>query len=128
MYLVSRSVHEKYGKIISISLDHSGEFISPYQAVQKLRNIKRLWKLEEPENKIRYLVDNKIMTIAQVESWSNEEYKSLSKCENCGTILKENVFTHALCKSNLFCSQLCTDQNHKICLDKLEDEEECECF
>lgn len=127
-YSVSRQNDPKYGNVIIISIDNDGEFETPFQAVNKLRNIKRLWKNEDPKTKIRYLIDGQILTLSQTETWSNNEYKELPKCESCAKILREQVFTHALCGKNLFCSQACADKNYKFITDLQEEEEEYECL
>lgn len=124
MYSVSRQNHTRYGNIICIEPDNDGEFNTPFWAVQKLRNIKRLWKEESPKIKIRYLIDGQIMTISEAETWAIVEYKSLPKCEHCNKILGGHVYTHSLCGTNLFCSQECSDKNYINIINKREDEEE----
>lgn len=125
MYKVSRVTHEKYGKIIEIIRDEPGEEATPFQAVNKALLLRQVWK-EETEDKVRILIDNQIMQPSQAESWANEEYKSLPKCEECAVILVGDVHTHAL-SERLFCSNKCADQNYCFQVEKMNDNDESEC-
>jgi hypothetical protein len=127
MYNVVRQNHTKYGSVVEIALDDAGENETPFQAFNKAKTMRRLW-LESGEKKVRILVNGKVMTVAQAEQWSNEEYKSLPKCEACAKILRGDVYTHKFCGSNLFCSQACADKDYAYQMEKLSDEEECDCF
>jgi hypothetical protein len=125
MYNVTRQTYEKYGNVIEITREDSGEFETPFQACNKAFYMKRIW-FEEIKTKIRLLVDDKIMSVSQINKWVNDEYKSLPKCESCAKILNGNVYTHNLCNNYLFCSEDCSNENYRIQMEKLSDEEECD--
>jgi hypothetical protein len=127
MYSVTRQSHVKYGNIIEIGKEDSGDCQTPFQAYNKAKMMRRLW-LESDGGKVRILVDGKVMTVAQTEKWSNDEYRSLPKCEACANILRGDVYTHKFCGSNLFCSQSCADKDYNYRMEKLNEEEECDCF
>ena len=127
MYNVVRQNHSKYGNVIEIARDDAGESQTPFQASNKAIMMRRLWR-ESDGGKVRILIDGKVLTVAQTEQWSNEEYKSLPKCEACAKILRGDVYTHKFCGSNLFCSQACADKDYNYHMEKLNDEEECDCF
>src|SRR5579885_3535872 len=96
MYQVLRTQHPKYGNVLEVVHEENGPFPTPFWAIQQVRKERRLW-LESGAKKVRILIDNRIMTLDQAEQWSNEEYKSLPKCETCGKILSGDVHTHRLC-------------------------------
>lgn len=125
MYNISRQTHEVYGNIIHISIEEKGSYNNPFETVNNVKLIKRLW-LEEGVPKVRILINNQILTIKEMIKWSIEEYKFLPKCRTCGCILATNVFTHRLCGVHLFCTQLCADINLSFELEKMEDEEDIE--
>lgn len=129
MYKVSRQLHKKHGNVIEITRDEAGEHKTPFEAFNKASRMRRLW-LEESKSKIRFLVDEQVMTQSQADSWSINEYKSLPKCEECAKILSGDVYTHSLCGSNLFCSPTCSDKNYAFQMEKMNDNEESEfeCF
>jgi hypothetical protein len=126
MYVVSREMHHSYGPLVSIERDANGSAKTPFQAVQCACKEARLLR-EAGAKKVRVLIDDKIMTLKQAEQWSDKEYKSLPKCSYCAKIMEEDVFTHRL-SSDLFCSQLCADRDYSERIDKLKDEEDCECL
>jgi len=123
MYRVSKQNHSKYGNVVEITREDSGEYQTPFQAANKALNMRRLWK-EEIKEKIKLLVDGQILTPTRLESWANEEYKSLPKCEECGKILTGDVYTHRVCGNNLFCSRVCADKNYDFILEKMNDNDE----
>lgn len=125
MYKVIQHNHSKYGNVVEVSREEVSQFETPFQAINKALTLKRLWAVE---GKVRYLVAGQIMSSKQMETWANEEYKSLPKCENCAKILDGDVFTNTLSPGKLFCTQLCADKDFKYQTDKLLDEEEFECF
>jgi hypothetical protein len=126
MYLVNKILHDLYGNIIEIVRnDDKIGYMNPFQAIQMAKKERRLWH-ESGIKKIRYLIDDQIMNVNQIDHWANEEYKSLPKCETCGAILGEQVYTHQFCGNNLFCSQSCTDKNYLEQTEKIKDEEEIE--
>lgn len=125
MYNVVRQAHEKYGKVIEITREEIGSFDTPFNAFHQATKLRRLW-LEEGAIKVRILVDMQILTVKQTESWANEEYRALPKCEECAKILGEKVFTHQYCKTNLFCSQLCSDKNYDYIVSQWDEETECD--
>jgi hypothetical protein len=123
MYKVSNITHEQYGKVIAIERAADGNIQTPFFAWQRALTQRRLWREQGAKN-VRYLVLGEVMSIRQLESWSHEEYKSLPKCGECGSILGGDVYTHQLCSSNLFCKQDCADANYHEAMEKLKDEEE----
>lgn len=127
MYSVTRNNHKKYGNIIDLKRDDKGDCETPFVAYNQAKKQRRLW-MESDGIKVRILVDGKVMTVAQAEHWSYEEYKSLPKCEGCAKILKDEVFTHRLSGKSLFCTQKCADKDFEYQMEKLSDEDECDCF
>lgn len=125
MYNVVRQTHERYGKVIQISREEGGACNTPFDALHAATRLRRLW-LEEGAIKVQILVDMQVMTVKQTESWANQEYKELPKCEECAKILGENVFTHKYCKTNLFCSQICSDKNFDYIVSQWDEETECD--
>lgn len=125
MYNISQLNHIKYGNVIEISRQEVGEYPTPFNVINKALTMRRLW-MEKDKIKVKFLIDNQVLTVKQIEHWANEEYKSLPKCQACGQILNGNVYTHKLCGSHLFCSQACADQDHLIKVEKINDEEECD--
>jgi hypothetical protein len=124
MYNVNKDTHSKYGNVIVITTEDVGEFELPFHAINKARSLKREWVSTK---KIRFLVNEQVLSINQLDSWAHNEYKSLAKCNMCPAILHDkNVFTHPFCNEKLFCSQECADKDYKLYLEKLEDEEECD--
>lgn len=123
MYKVARLTHAKYGPVIEITRDELGEYDTPFYAVNKAISLRAFW-LREGEEKVRFLIDGQVMISKRAETWANEEYKSLPKCEECAKILKGSVFTHKYCGSNLFCSQACADKNFNYIVSQWEDETE----
>jgi hypothetical protein len=124
MYTVSRQTHQKYGNVIEVNRAEPGEEQTPFRAVNKALTMRRLWK-EESKSKVRILIDGQVMQPSQAETWANEEYKSLPKCEECGSILDGAVHTHTL-SDDLFCSTKCADKNYDFKVEKLNDNEETE--
>lgn len=124
MYKVSQQTHEKYGDVIEIVRDDIALHETPFRALNAATTMRRLWG----KGKIRFLIDGQIMTLKQAETWSNEEYKSLPKCEGCAKILSGNLYTHNLSHNHVFCSQICADKDYAFQMEKLLDEEECDCF
>lgn len=123
MYSVSRQKHSKHGGVIAMERGDEGTYLSPFAAVNQAIHMRWLW-LQEGEVKVRILVDSQVMTVAQAERWSREEYSHLPKCAECAKILSGQVYTHRLCSSSLFCSQSCADQSYRQETDKINDEEE----
>jgi len=122
MYIVRQQQHEGYGNVVVLERQEHG-IASPFLAVQQALKQKRLWK-ESGIKGIRLLIDGQVMTTAQAESWQRNEYQSLPKCQECGSLLGEEVYTHQFCGDNLFCSQCCADQNYHENMEKLKDEED----
>lgn len=123
MYSVSRQTHPKHGNVIQIVREDGGIYQTPGLAYNYAAKTRRLWK-EESNQKVRFLIDDQIMTSAQAETWVHVEYKSLPKCHVCSAILQGRVFTHKQCGEYLFCSSACADKDYQIYLDNLLDEEE----
>jgi hypothetical protein len=123
MYNVSNQVHELYGEIVTISIEEIGSHLSPFQAANQARLLRRSI-LEKGAKKVKFLIENEILTIHNLENWANKEYKFLPKCFACGSILKTQVYTHPLCKNNLFCSKECSDMNYTLMNEKMLDEVE----
>lgn len=126
MYSVKTTNHEKYGVVVEVIRAEDGAIETPFIAIQRALTEQRLMK-QGVNKKIRFLIDNQIMTKAQIQSWANEEYKSLPKCFACAAILKGNVYNHNL-NSQLFCSQKCADKDYQYIMENRDDEEECDCF
>lgn len=112
--------HSKFSQVLVLEKANDGIYFSPLEAISKLKSLRAI-------SKLRIIVDGQMMTLAQAEQWALEEYKFLPKCEECGTILNDNVFTHTLNK-NLFCSEKCKENNYLFHLDILEDQEDCDCL
>jgi hypothetical protein len=124
MYTVSTGADSKYGNIVIISTIDIGEYELPFDAVRKAKSLRREMNTTK---KIRFLVNEQVLSLTQLESWAYNEYKSLSKCTNCPVILHDKeVFAHAFSKEKLFCSQYCADEDYKLYLEKTEDEYECD--
>jgi hypothetical protein len=123
MFCVSKSIDEKYGKVITITLHEGGKIKTPFFAMQRALKSRRLWR-KQTTSKVRFLVDGQVMTPAQLEKWSHDEYQSLPKCSCCADLLGEDVHTHQLCGTDLFCSQSCADQDYNHEIEKIADEEE----
>ena len=80
--------------------------------------------MESGVKKVRFLIDEQVMSSKQVEHWANEEYKSLPKCEGCAKILDGDIHTHQFSGNKFFCSQICADKDYAEEVEKLKDEEE----
>lgn len=124
MYTIDKIIHTEYGNIIQINLDAGGLILTSFAVVQQAKKEHRLWK-EQGIKKIRFLIDNQILTIQQVENWAIEEYKKIPKCDFCAHILKEDIFTNQL-SNKKFCSIVCNDKDYIEEMDKLKDEFECD--
>lgn len=125
MYKVNRVTHERYGAVIEIARVDSGEYETPFQALNRATSLRNVW-IKEGASKVRILVDGQIMITKRAESWANEEYRALPKCEECAKILGETVFTHKYCKANLFCSQACSNKNFDYIVSQWDEETECD--
>ena len=123
MYNVSRIIHEKYGNTIQISIEEYGTYNSPFTAASQAKLLRRLW-LEEGILKVKILINDQIFSVKEMEKWAVKEYHLLPKCHNCANIIDEDVFTHRLCNTNLFCSQKCSDTDYFLEIEKLNDERE----
>ena len=123
MYSVNRFTHEKHGSVIHIERAENGRELTPFQAVNAAMKERRLWQ-EAGVKKVRFLVDDQVMSHKQVESWAREEYASLPKCPRCAKILSGDLHTHRLSRGNFFCSESCSDQDYLEEVEKLKDEEE----
>lgn len=124
MYAVSRLQHDQHGPVIQIEPAMNGSERTPFQAVQRASQERRLWMESEPR-KVRIWVDGRVMTVQQAEHWANEEYQALPKCSFCANILEDDVITHQL-SQQLFCSQKCADRDYNERVEKLEEEVEVE--
>lgn len=123
MYSVEKDYTEQYGNVIKINRCTESSFETPFQAFNQALTLLRLWK---DGGKIRFLVNGQILTKKQTEKWSNEEYKSLPKCENCAKILSGSIYTHSLSRGYIFCTQGCADKDYVFKVEQLEDERECD--
>lgn len=123
MYKVSNQTTE-YGNVVLIEYSEEG-IETPFFAVQQALKSRRLWR-ESGATKVRFLVDNRIMSPKELEAWSREEYKSLPKCPICIKILHGDVYTHRLSSTDIFCTQACADQDYLEKIERLRDEEEIE--
>lgn len=124
MYIVSRSNDEQYGNVVAILRSEDGE-ISPFFVAEEAKKEKRLWEKQE-KIKVRFMVDNQILTVKDLEKWAREEYHHLPKCGHCAHILCGDVHTNNLSSGTLFCSVLCADRDYHIQAEKLNDCEECD--
>lgn len=123
MYSVSRFTHPTYGSTMLIERDENGKFLTPFSAVQFAIKERRLWR-ESGDKKVRFLIDSQLLTSKEAERWANEEYKALPKCQWCVSLLKDDVYTHQLSGTHLFCSQDCANLDYHEEVEKLKDEEE----
>ena len=80
--------------------------------------------MEEGQEKVRFLIDGQVMITKRAESWANEEYKFLPKCEECARILNGPVFSHQLSGDHLFCSQTCSDKHFNYLVSQMDEETE----
>jgi len=126
MYAVNPSLHPSYGPLVCIEREANGSCKTPFQAVQHACKEARLLR-EAGAKKVRVLIDDKVLTLKQAEQWADKEYKHLPKCSFCAKLMEEDVFNHRL-SSDLFCSQVCADRDYTEIIDKLKDEEDCECL
>jgi hypothetical protein len=126
MYSIQVSNHQKYGTVVEIVRSEDGALATPFVAIQRAFTERRLL-MQGVNKKIRFLIDGQILTKSKVESWANEEYKSLPKCFGCAAILNNTVYNHTLSK-HLFCSQEHADRDYQELMERYDDEEECDCF
>jgi hypothetical protein len=124
-YTISRLSHPDYGSAISIVRDDNGIFQEAWKAVQAASKEQRLWKAEGVK-KVRFLIDDTIMTLNMAKNWAGTEYLDLPKCQTCAKPLQDQIFSHQLSQKQ-FCSQLCADQDYNQLTDSSLDEEEYEC-
>jgi hypothetical protein len=124
MYSVSRLTHPDYGSVIKIERVMNGIHPTPFRAVQQGRKEQRLLR-ESGAKKVRFLIDEQVMSAVQAEAWADEEYANLPKCEGCAQVMGEDIFTHRMCPY-FFCTQACADRDYNERLEKLKDEEEIE--
>lgn len=124
MYSVSRLTHPDYGSVIKIERVVNGAHPTSFRAVQYGQKEQRLLQ-ESGVKKVRFFIDEQVMSAKQAEAWADEEYSSLPKCPACAKVLSEDVFTNRMCP-DLFCSQACADRDYNERLEKLKDEEEIE--
>jgi hypothetical protein len=121
MYKICNLQHPQYGNVVLIERAEEG-IEKPFFAVQAALKSRRLWR-ESGIDKVRFLIDGEIMSIKEIEAWARQEYKSLPKCPWCIKILHGDVFTHALCGIDVFCSQSCADKDYQ---EKMRNGEEIE--
>lgn len=124
MYSISHVSHPDYGDVVTVERVVNGEQLTPFRAVQCARTKQRILQ-DAGIKKVRFLIDNQVLSFKQAEQWAEEEYKTLPKCSGCAKIMEENVFIHRL-STNLFCSQICSDRDYNERLEKLKDEEDIE--
>jgi endogenous inhibitor of DNA gyrase (YacG/DUF329 family) len=123
MYDIQFKNHEIYGDIIVISIEENGKYKSPFQAVEQVKQLRRI-SLEKGKLKVRLLVNEQFLSTKEMEKWAIEEYNLLPKCVQCGSILGTIVFMHSISGSNLFCTQRCADIDFSDEMDKTFEEEE----
>jgi hypothetical protein len=125
MYSVRRQIHPQYGPVVEITREDDGLFSAPFLAEQQARKEHQKWREENILG--RFLIDDQILDLTQLEKWSHEEYRDLPKCQECGSLLLlEEVFPHRYSDNNLFCSQNCSNTNYHRRVDHLNDYEECD--
>lgn len=127
MYCINKNTTLNYGNVIEIIQDDDGELNTPFQAYLKAKLMRRLW-MEKDSVKVKIVINNQILTVTQAEIWAYEESKRLPKCKACAAILKGDVYTHPLCGTNLFCTQVCADKDHAQEIKRINDEDESDCF
>lgn len=94
--------------------------MSPFDLERAAKRQRRLWV---EATKIRYLLDNQVLTGNQLGSWAKEEYRELPKCGLCQVILGQDLYQHSL-TNDFFCSRTCADQHYDQTEDHLNDYEE----
>ena len=124
MYSLHRENNPQYGPVIQITHQEVGTCETPFQIEQLARKEYLLWQNEKIQS--RFLIDNQIFDINQLERWSYDEYKSLPKCQNCGKILFGEVFSNSFSDSQLFCSKYCSDDDYHRQVAHLNDFVDCE--
>jgi hypothetical protein len=126
MYNVSKKNDLFHKRVIEITRDDNGSFNTPFQAINNAILTKRLW-LAEGKFKIRFLIDQQLLAANELNKWANDEYKSLSKCKECGKILNGEVYTHRFCNKDFFCSEVCSDKNYFYETNRIE-EDDYDCY
>jgi hypothetical protein len=122
MYIVCRSNDEEYGNVIAILHAEEGEQ-SPFFAVEEAKKQKRLWQQEE-SIKVRFIIDNQILTPLGLDRWARSEYDSLPKCGDCHKLLHGEVHNNAMSDGILFCSISCAARDHERQVEYQNDYEE----
>jgi hypothetical protein len=97
---------------------------NPFKIVFLAQKEQRLLK-ESGVSKIRFSVDDQILSFSELEQWAKEEWKEIPKCSYCFNILNEDVFQNTLC-NDFFCSDKCSEQDYINKTNILNDEEEVE--
>jgi hypothetical protein len=124
MYKTCRSNHEKYGNVVSILRTEDGQQ-TPFLVSEEAKKEKRLWETQD-KIRVRFIIDNQILTTNQLEKWAHEEYLHLPKCGFCAQILFGDVHTNTISHATLFCSQICADRDYHQQMDHFNDYEECD--
>lgn len=125
MYSVRSQLHPQYGNVIEIAREDNGAFSTPLSAEQEARRAHQKWYQEKIMS--RFLIDDQIFDITELEKWRHEEYQSLPKCQECGALLPlAEVFPHKYSGTDLFCSQNCSNSNFYRMVDHFNDYEECD--
>jgi hypothetical protein len=122
-YQVLKQIHPDYGNVILIQHAEDGFFNTPFQAERAAKREYQNWKGNN-KIKIRFLIDQEILQLNQLEHWANEEYTDLPKCQECAQILDGKVYNHSLSDTYLFCSINCCDRNYAEEIEHLNDYEE----
>jgi hypothetical protein len=123
MYNVQLQNHEIHGDLILISINESGEYKSPFQAIERAKQLKRIAR-ENGKLKVKLLINEQFLSSKEMEKWAIEEYNLLPKCFHCGSILGMIVFIHSFSGSNLFCTQRCADVDYSDEMNESLEEEE----
>ena len=125
MYSVRRQIHPQYGPIVEIIREDDSSIATPFLAEHLARKEHQKWREENVMG--RFLIDDQIIDLSQLEKWSHDEYQSLPKCQECRSLLLlEEVFPHRYSDTDLFCSQKCSNTNYHRRVDHLNDCEECD--
>jgi hypothetical protein len=115
--------HPQYGPVIYVENVKQGLF--PLQLLQQAN--KEFHAYQAEANKpIRFLVDEQLLTINQLERWANDEHNQIPKCFQCAQILIGEVYCGTFHGQHWFCSSLCRDQNFLEEMERINDEHECD--
>jgi len=123
MFSIKRLQHPDYGSVVVIESVDIG--LLPLQVISPAIKEYRAYR-QQSVNPVRFLINEQIMTLPQMEKWAHDEHRSLPKCQSCAKILVGEVHPGGFRGDTFFCSELCAHQNYLQELDKIDDEHECD--